>query len=161
VADNRTNWDPETMGHGKHTYRHINPETINPEDYARNLRGEEQHFGDIREYNAGYNEKHPENDLDLDWLGRTGTIFETEAEGFAGLWHVTNMPAVKAPDVFCRAVKISNPDEPPEGKEEVTIPCVALGVAVGQDNKYLQVKSRLLKKGAVDKAQRIKLTKKQ
>lgn len=153
-------WDPNTMGYGKHDFRHIDPSTINPSDFARNLRGEEQHFGDVRQYNSAYNEKHPENDLDLDWLGRVGTVFETEAEGYEGFWHVTNMPTVQAPDVFCRAVKVTDPEEDPEGREEQKIPCVALGVTADIDNKYRQVKSRLMKKGAVDRTQRVRLTKK-
>lgn len=154
-------WDPDKMGYGKHDFHHIDPETINVNDFARNLRGEEQHFGDVRQYNSAYNEKHPENNLDLDWLGRVGTIFETEAPGFEGMWHVTNMPVVNSPLIYCRAVKISTQDEDPEGKQEVQIPCVELGSVVDEENLYKQVKSVLIKKGAVDRTQRVRLTKKQ
>lgn len=151
-------WDPSRMGYGRHEYHHIDPSTINVDEFARNLRGEEQHFGDVRQYNSAYNEKHPENDLDLDWLGRTGTVFETEAPGWEGIWHVTNMPVVRTPIVLCRAVRVPTADAEPEG-EEKEIPCVDLGSAVDTDNKFRPVRSRLLKKGSVDRKQRLRLTK--
>jgi hypothetical protein len=153
------NWDPETMGFNKHDYRSIDPDTVNPDDYAKNLRGEEQQFGDVRQYNSAYNQKHPENDLDLDWLGRVGTVFTTEASGFEGIWHVTNMPVVRAPQVYCRAVKVDTPESPPSG-EEVMISCTDLGIVADTDNLYPQVSSKLLKRGSVTREQRVRLTKK-
>jgi hypothetical protein len=156
----RRAWDPDNMGFNKHSYRHIDPETINVEDFATNLRGEEQHFGDVRQYNSAYNEKHPENDVDLDDLHRVGSVFETEATGFEGIWHVTNLPIVRSPEVFCRAVKLNKPEDLPEGKEEVTIPCVELGCSVNRDNLFVLVRTKLLKRGNVSRTQRVKLTKK-
>jgi len=154
------NWDPATMGFNKHDYRSIDPDTINPNDYARNLRGEEQQFGDVRQYNSAYNEKIEGNDLDLDWLGRVGTVFETQASGFEGIWHVTNMPVVRAPQVYCRAVKVDTPDSPPGDGEEVMISCIDLGIVANTDNKYEQVLSKILKRGSVTREQRVRLTKK-
>lgn len=153
-------WDADTMGYGKHAFHHIDPDTINVNDFAQNLRGEEQHFGDVRQYNTAYNEMHPEHTLGIDWLGRVGTIFETNAEGFEGIWCVTNMPIVNSPSIFCRVVKLENVDEDPEGKTEVTIPCVKLGCVVNEENLYEQVRSVILKKGDVSRTQRLKLTKK-
>jgi hypothetical protein len=145
------------MGFGKHDFHHIDPSTINVEDYAQNLRGEEQHFGEVRQYNSAFNEKHPENDTDLDWLGRLGTAFETDAEGHAGTWTVTNMPVVKNPTVFCRATRTV--DGNLEGPEQV-ISCVDLGCAVDNTNQFKQVRTKLLQKGKVDRTQRERLTKK-
>ena len=159
MAEGKKAWNPDTMGYGKHEYHHIDKDTVNPEDYAVSLRGEEKHFGAVRQYNSAYNEKHEENDCDLDWLGRLGTVFETNAEGYEGIWHITNMPVVKTPIVFCRAVKVGSKDEEPgEDGEEVTLSCVELGCAVGADNLYLQVRTKLLKRGAVDRKQRLRLT---
>lgn len=154
----RTAYDPSTMGYGKHEFRAIDPNTINPDDYARNLRGEEAHFGDVREYNSAFNQKHPENDVNLDWLGRIGTTFETDAEGYEGVWTVVQMPIVKAPLTYARCARVDDEGEPIEGTQTV-ISCVALGCAVDEENFFKQVRSKLLSKGKVDKSQRERLTK--
>lgn len=151
----KTAWDAETMGFGKHQFHFIDPETVNPEDYARKLEGEEQHFGEIRQYNSAFNAKHPETNVDLDWLSRIGTVFETDAEFFAGTWVVTGMPVVKAPTTFCR-VKAYVGEEPMG--PEVSIPCAALGCAVDEQNYFAQVKTRLVQRGKVDRDQRARLT---
>jgi len=93
----KTAFDPEKHGYGKHKYFTIDPDTINPEDYARSMRGEETHFGDVREYNSAENEKHPDNNVTLDDLSRIGTVIETEAKGFEGDWEVVALPEVHAP----------------------------------------------------------------
>lgn len=172
IKDSRKAWDGDNMGFGKHTYEAVDPDTINPADYATNLRGEEQHFGDIRQYNSAYNEKHVDNDVDLNWLGRIGTVFETKGEGIEGMYVVTSLPVVKAPTVFCRVVKVTpvdrvDPENPKaqyefatEDKEEILLSCTDLGVTVTAENLFLQVDTRLLKKGSVDKHQRARLTKK-
>lgn len=152
-------WDSEKMGFDKHDYHHIDPSTINVDEFARSLRGEETHFGDIRQYNSGYNEKHEENDLDLDWLSRVGTVFTTEAKGYEGLWKVSNMPIVHAPHIYCRAVKVEDAKDSIEGKEEVEISCTSLGCSVNPENLYEQVRSKLVKKGSVAREQRERLTK--
>lgn len=155
----RTPFDPETMGFGKHEYRHIDPDTINPEDYAKNFRGDEEHFGDVREYNSAANEKHPENDTDLDNLSRIGTIFETEAEEFKGIWMIVQMPLIKAPSIYVRCGRIDEDQEPIEGTQ-TNIPIVELGCSVDESNFFKSVKTTLIKKGKVDKQQRERLTKK-
>ena len=153
MARKRTPFDPETMGFGKHDYQAIDPDTVNPEKYATDLRGEEKHFGDIRQYNAMMNEKHPENDVDLDWLSRMGTIFRTEAEDYEGEWEVVGMPLVQAPAVFAVVRR------PGEEGDPTIIDCVELGVKGNRDHKYLPVKSTLVKKGDVSRRQRERLTK--
>lgn len=156
----RKAWDADTMGYGKHEYHLIDPETINVNEFARSMNGEEKHFGDVRQYNSAYNEKHPENDVDLDWLGRVGTIFTTKAKGIEGTWFVTNMPVVRAPSVFARCVRIENEDDDPTGREEVEINTRDLGCIVNDENLYEQIVTKLVKKGSVTRKQRIKLTKK-
>lgn len=155
MSEDRRAWDADSMGFGKHSYRHVDPATVNPADFAKNLRGEEENFGDVRQYNSAYNEKHPENDVDLDWVTRIGTVIETDAEGWEGLWYISNLPVVKAPEIFCRAVKVeSAKDEPSEDSKEVVIPTYDLGCSVGPDNMFKQVKTKLVKRGAVDRTQR-------
>lgn len=164
MSDHKKAWDPETMGFGKHEYRHLDPETVNVEDFAKDMRGEQQHFGDVREYNTGANSKHPENDVGLDWLGRPGTIFETDAPGYEGTWRVEMMPVVKSPVTYCRAIRIERSDhadgftDPEEAKLE-TISCIDLGCAVDETNHYKQVRTKLLRKAEVNKHSRAKLTK--
>lgn len=153
-------WDSDKMGYGKHEFHHIDPDTINVNDFARTFNGDENHFGDVRQYNSAYNEKHPDNDVDLDWLGRVGTIFTTEAEGFEGMWYVTNMPTVRAPHVYTRCVKIEAEEDDPEGRDEVEISTRDLGCIANDENLYEQVVTKLVKKGSVTREQRIKLTKK-
>lgn len=156
----RKPWDAEKHGYGKHEFHHIDPDTINVNEFARSFNGDEKHFGDVRQYNSAYNEKHPDNNVDLDWLGRVGTIFTTEAKGFEGMWHVTNMPTVRAPHVYCRAVKVKDEKDDTEGKKEVEIPTRSLGCIADDDNLYEQVVTKLVRKGSVTRQQRIKLTKK-
>lgn len=165
MTDLRKAWDPETMGYGKHDYRHIDPDTVNVAEYAKDMRGEQAHLGDVREYNSADNQKHPENDVSLDWFSRPGTVFETDAEGYQGIWMVTNQPVVKSPETFCRARRAVEIDG--EWKEEAQyasaeeiISCVVLGCAVGRDNLFEQVKTKLLRKAKVDKSSRDRLTKK-
>jgi len=158
VTEVKKAWDADTMGFGKHSFHHIDPATINPADYAKNLHGEEQNFGDVRQYNSADNEKHPECTLDLDWVSRVGTIFKTEAAGYEGIWHVTNVPTIKEGVICCRATKVAAVEEEPTG-EEMSIPTVELGICQGVNNLFKQVKSETLKRGSVTRTQRIKLTK--
>jgi len=149
----------EAYGHGKHDYRSIDPDTINVDDYARNLRDEEANFGDIREYNSAFNTKHPDNDLTLDALSRVGTTFETEAKGLEGVWVVVQMPVVKSPLTYARCARLDEAGEPKEGTQ-TTISCIDLGCAVDDKNYFLEVKSKILAKGRVGRTQRERLTKK-
>lgn len=163
MKDIRKAWDPEIMGFNKHDYRHLDPATVNVEEYAKDLRGEQNHFGDIREYDCASNKKHPENDASLDWLGRPGTVFETDALGFEGQWMVSNQPVVHSPETFCRARSVIGKDD--EGNEvvdlkgsEMTISCVSLGCAVNKENEYQPVRTKILRKARVDKSSRTALT---
>ena len=145
-------WNPDEYGYGKHDYRHVDPNTINVEDFAVNLRGEQKHRGDVREENTAGNEMHPENGLDLDALSKVGTIFTTEAEQWPGVWKVVRMPAVRSPNVFTRVKQVSGGVGGFEGSykeegEEIEINCTDLGVAVGPDNLFVQVKGKLIEKG--------------
>lgn len=63
MSRNKAAWDPETMGFGKHSYRQLDVDTANAEDFAVDLRGEQQHRGDVREYNSANNEMHDGNSL--------------------------------------------------------------------------------------------------
>jgi len=159
VKRKKVAFDPETMGYGKHDYRTIDPSTVNPEDYATNMRGEEEHLGDVREYNSAYNEKHPENDTELDWLGRVGTIFETAAAGLEGIWMVVQMPVVRAPEIWARCARINEDNEPIEGSQ-AELSTTALGCTVDEKNEFKQIRTKLIKKGQVNRTQRERLTKK-
>lgn len=158
MSSEKKAWDPNTNGYGKHDYRHIDPATINPDDYARSLRGEEEHFGDVREYNSAANNKHPENDCGLDWLGRIGTVFETDLPGHEGTWMVVKMPIIQSPKTFCRVARIDAEGEPLE-ETLTTISCIELGCAVDETNHFKQVQTKLIRKGKVDRTQRERLTK--
>lgn len=163
MTEHKKAWDPDTMGYGKHDYRHIDPDTVNVSDYALDLRGDVAHLGDVREYNSADNQKHPENDTSLDWLGRPGTVFETNAEGIEGVWIVSAMPVVRSPNTFCRARRIASFTEHEEildsGSGEERISCVELGCAVDRTNMFKQVRTKLLRKAKVGKTQRERLTK--
>ena len=151
--DQRKAWDPEKMGYGKHSYTHVDPDAINVADFAVNLRGEQQHRGDVREENTAYNERSENNSIPLDLLSKIGTVFETEAEGLAGLYIVVGMPVVRSPEVFCLVSSVVELDPSgdssgyePQG-EMIELSCVELGCAVDVDNKFRQVKGRILQKG--------------
>lgn len=155
-------WIPEpATGYGKHEYRQIDPSTVNPEDYARGLRGEESYYGDVREYNTAGNSKHPETNVDLYDCGLIGTKIEVFGDiPWAGKWIMTNIPAVSAPTVYLRAARWVGV----EGtlSEEVKahipnqqmIPLHEVGLSVGDDNLYKQIKVVLIKRGLIDREQR-------
>jgi len=147
-------------GHGKHDYRAIDPSTINVDDYATSLRGEEEHFGDVREYNSAFNAKHPENDTTLDALGRIGTILETEAPGLEGKWIVSDMPVVRAPITYARLSRIEGENNDVVAGSEQVISCVDLGCAVDPENYFPQVRTKVLVKVRAGKDGRNRLTKK-
>jgi len=150
--DNRQAWDADTMGYGKHSYRHLDPDTINVEDFAKDLRGEQQHTGDVREENTAYNEQFSENSISLDMLSKIGSVFRTEAPGIEGAWMVTGMPVVRSPEVFCRARRAVEVDgkwqeEAEYASSEEELSCVELGCAVDVGNKFRQVRGEILAKG--------------
>lgn len=141
-------YDKETSGYGKHAYREIDPTTVNPADYAVNLWGEQEHKGEIREYDVSLNKKHPQNDISLEWLCRVGTIFKFEHKQYT----VTDVPVMREQRIFIRATRSPT-------KEQVELSAYDLGVVVGPDSKYKQVKCQLSKRGRVDKTTRMMLTK--
>jgi len=143
--DQRKAWDADKMGYGKHTYTHVDPDAINVEDFAVDLRGEQQHRGDVREENTAYNEREPDNKVTLDLLSKIGTVFSTGAQGLSGRWKVTGMPVVHSPEVFCRATQIGE-DGVLLGEEQ-ELSCTELGCAVDRDNKFKQVQGQILEKG--------------
>lgn len=152
--DLRKAWDPETMGYGRHSYTHVDPDAINVADFAINLRGEQQHRGDVREESTAYNEASSDNSISLDLLSKIGTVFETEALGLEGIWMVAKLPLVRSPEVFCRAYRAEHQERQDtkmqfmqisEVVEELS--CVELGCAVDTDNKFRQVKGKILYKG--------------
>ena len=146
--DQRKAWDPEKMGYGKHSYTHVDPDAINVADFAVNLRGEQQHRGDVREENTAYNERESENEITLDLLSKIGTVFETEAEEYPGRWKVAQLPVVRSPEVFCMCVAVEEQDgEWVDGIAIWELSCIVLGCAVDKDNKFRQVKGRILQKG--------------
>lgn len=141
-------WDPAEgkSGYGKHEYHKIDPITVNPEDYARNLHGEEEHFGDVREYNCADNSQHPDNDMTLDWLSRIGTEFEVIDGPYKGKWKVTALPKVSVGVLWIIC-------------GDILVPAVDLGVVADETNKFRQVVVKLKAHGVVDREQRIRLTK--
>jgi len=153
--DVRKAWDAETMGYGKHTYTVVDPDAINVEDFAVNMRGDEQHRGDVREENTAYNERQEDNTVTLDLLSKIGTVFTTEAPGLDGTYIVVGMPIVRSPEVFARvslAMPVQNvQDKGPKyvAKEEevIEMSCVELGCAVDVGNKFRQVGGEILAKG--------------
>jgi len=148
--DTRKAWDADTMGYGKHSYRHLDPDTINVEDFARDLRGEQQHTGDVREETTAYNEQSSENSISLDMLSKIGTIFETEAPGLEGTYVVVAMPVVRSPEVFTRvsrAIDVGNRTWPERESEVLELSCVELGCAVDVGNKFRQIRGEILVKG--------------
>jgi len=155
-----TAWDAES-GYGKHAYRKIDPSTVNPEDYAHSLRGDEKFYGDIRERNTGANEKHPETTVDLYDLGLIGTVFNTDAPGYEGLWIVTDLFVVHAPQVWCRAARVvAEAHEGQEGWAQVEpakeISATDLGVTVDEKNLFKQVRTTLVHRGMIDRNQRVR-----
>jgi len=157
-----TAWDPNGSGYGKHAYRKIDPATVNPEDYAHSMRGEEKYYGDVREYNTGSNEKHPETDIDLYDLGLLTTIFNTDAEGYEGMWKVLGLFKVSAPKIWIQAARVAPVErDGVEGWEEqgpmLEIPAEVLGIVVGDDNLFRQVKTTLVHRGIIDRQQRRRL----
>jgi len=144
----KTAWDPEHSGYGKHAYREIDPSTINPADYAVDMRGEQEHKGEIREYDISLNKKHPENNMNLEWLCRVGTSFELDGKQY----QVTDVPVMRDNRITIRVTLSPT-------REQSEISAYDLGVVVGPDDMYKQVKCVLIQKGRVDKQTRIALTK--
>jgi len=155
-------WVPDPdIGYGKHSYRQIDPSTVNPEDYARSLRGEEAHYGDVREYNTANNSKHPETNVDLYDCGLIGTKIEIHEGPWAGKWIMVNIPTVKSPIVYLRASKLklgtytSLAEEVQDHvSDQQLIPTNEIGLAVDEQNLYRQVKMTLIKRGLIDREQR-------
>lgn len=154
----RTAWDADAMGFGKHTYAKIDPATINPEDYAQSMRGEQTVLGDVREYNSAHNEKHPETDLRLEDLARIGTVFETDYPGHEGTYIVAAMPKVISPMSWA-IVNKSDKDGNVIDSMPIELRSDLLGLAVDENNLFPQTRSAILKKGVVGREQRERLTK--
>lgn len=151
-------WDPETDGFGKHSYFHVDPETVNPEDYARNLRGEEQHFGDVREFNSADNEKHPDNDVTVDDLSRPGTVVEVdrgEGDELTGEWEVVGLPTTHEGKIRAAMKKKNLPTVSLRYVDMVELGCV-----VDKENLFQQVATKLVSRPRLGKKQRERLTKK-
>lgn len=144
--------DPNAMGYGKHPYRSIDPTTINPEDYARDFRGDQQHMGDVREYNCSRNEKHPENKVSFDWLCRVGTTFETDAPGWLGKWRVAEVPTTKGRRIFVRCERLD------AAGEVGVIPADELGIVEDADHMFKQVKCLMIDRGKVARETRKEVT---
>lgn len=153
----RAAWDPDSYGYGKHEYHRIDPELINPEEYAQSMRGDQEHKGEVREYNTAFNSKHPENDVGLDWLGRPGTIIVTEAPGLEGTWKVTSMPVRRDGMTFSLMTPVDSNENPTAQEEEISV--IALGCAANKENLYEQVKTSLVKKVVLGNKYREELTK--
>lgn len=154
----RRDWDSldwDQIGYGKHEYREIDPTTVNPDSFLNaDERGEGLlHEGSVREYNCAKNSKAVGNDLNLDWISRVGTVFETDAAGYEGKWYVVGLPKVKAPLIYVVASR------DPDGEKVEEIPAELLGITVNSENEFLQVMSRLLERGLVGRKQRERLTK--
>jgi len=148
-----TAWDPGTMGYGHHEYQEIDPDTINLEDYATRFEGEQQHTGEVREYNSADNEQYPENDVDFLWMTRKGTIIRTEAAGLEGEWMVADMPTVKnRKDIYVSLVRVGQ-EGPPEN-----VLASRLGIVVNRKNLFEQVKTVMVTKAKVGRKDRIRLT---
>jgi len=108
----------------------------------------------VREENTAYNERESENEVTLDLLSKIGTVFSTGAPGLDGMWIVTGMPVVRSPEVFCRAAPAQEVQNVGDKKpsyvaleEAQELSCTELGCAVDSDNKFKQVKGKILQKG--------------
>lgn len=164
MADKKA-WQPDpAAGYGKHEYRQIDPSTVNPEHYARELRGEESYYGDVREYNTADNSKHPDTTADLYDCGLIGSKIEIhagETPTWVGKWIMTNIPTVKAPYVYLRAARWCEGNYASLAEEvqafqsaQELVPAHEVGLVVGDDNLYKQVKVTLIKRGLIDREQR-------
>jgi len=144
--------DPETMGYDNHDFRKIDPDTINPADYAHAREEGQEFFGDVREYNTAYNKKHPETDVDLYDLGLIGTTFTTEAKGSEGTWKVTGLYTLKDRQIYIPVLKEG-------GNEEARdLGAIELGLVVEEGNVFRQVKTKLISRGMIDREQRLRVS---
>lgn len=137
----------------KREYQHIDPLSVNMEAYARDLYGEQMHHGDIREYNTADNPKHPDNDATVEWLGRPGTIFTTDAPGYEGKYTVVDLPRVvkfKLSAVVQKADVIA--------PSIVLIPMDVLGVVSDDKNLMAQVVTKVIHKPQIGKESRKKIS---
>jgi len=153
-----TAWDPNS-GFGNHKYRKIDPSTVNPEDYAHTMKGDEKFYGDIREYNTGANEKHPETNVDLYDAGLIGTVFETDSPGYEGIWKVVGLFTVHAPKVWIKCARVAlvtraGVDGWEEQESMKEIAAEDLGLVVDDTNHFKQVQTKLLHRGIIDREQR-------
>jgi hypothetical protein len=135
----------------------VDPDAVNPEEYAHNLRGDQQHFGDVREYNSALNERHPETTMVLEDVARMGTIFETDAIDYQGLWMIVEMPRVESPYSYARVSRVDDNKEPIGDVQDIRTDL--LGLAVNRQNLFEQVKTVIKHKGQVGREQRERLTK--
>lgn len=148
----KLDYDPETMGYGKHTFDFIDPETIDPADYLRPLRVGQVDAFTAREVCNAYNERHPNTTFDLYEGGILGSRFSTEAEGFEGQWEVVDLPKVKAPLIWLQCRQVA-----PTGLlvgPLVLIDPVLLGIVADEANFYKQVVSKLISVGKKSREQR-------
>jgi hypothetical protein len=152
VRKNDGKYDRTTMGYGRHGYKHLDVSAINPADYATSMRGEEEHLGDVRQYNAAYNEPNEKMDVSIDWLCRVGTIIRTQATEWKGEWVVRGIPNLK--DGVVHAVL----SRTLESDDILEISCAELGITAGTDNLYLDVETILVSKGVVGRDTREAMT---
>jgi hypothetical protein len=146
------------MGFNKHSYQKIDPATINPDDYAQNMRGEQQHLGDVREYNSAHNERNPETDVRLEDMARPGTVFYTDLEGYEGHWMVAKMPRIRSPKSWA-VVQKADAEGNVLDEDLVELRTDDLGLAVDDENLFKQTLTKITKKGQIGREQREMLTK--
>jgi len=159
-AATKSAWTPDEAqqygAYGTGEYERIDPTTIHPEDFMESalseLKGDEKHKGEVREYLVGDNLPHPETDMKLDWLARIGTVFNTDLEGLEGEWVVVRMPVIRESEVFTRAARRDDEKKVVESTMEV-ISAIGLGLQVGKDHNYQQTKSTLVERGVIDRCQ--------
>jgi len=157
----KSSWTPDEAqqygAYGTGVYERIDPTTIHPEDFMESalseLKGDEKHKGEVREYLVGENEPNPETDMKLDWLARIGTVFTTDLEGFVGEWVVVRMPVIREHEVLTRAARRDDEKNIVESTM-VEISAIGLGLQVGKDHHYQQTISKLVERGVIDRCQK-------
>jgi len=101
----RKPFDPLTMGFGRHKYEHIDPKTLDMDKLTEPPNGIR-----TRDFSVAFNKKHPQTDMTIDLMSRTGCVFETTAPGYEGRWVVTGMPTLRSAVMYVVAAKADHYD---------------------------------------------------
>lgn len=132
-------------------YLHVDPDQVNPAEWARDMGGEVTHNAEIRLVNAASNEKSEENTLIMDQLNVPETVFWTNASGLEGNWKVVGQHKVQGAEVLYQCVKCTEEGEALD-PTIVWVSASRIGVATNAENMFEQVAARQVKRGVWGKA---------